>query len=111
MAAVIKSNPGLTAQLVEGHNGIFKVTVNGQNLYDNQGKCGQLPKTGDIIKRLETYLDYPAGSLKTNSKIQIQLLNKNQAAEGCGCLDIAKLTAPSAGSCCTTPRQKKEGNF
>lgn len=103
MAAVIKSNPGLTAQLVEGHNGIFEVTVNGQNLYDNQGKCSQLPKTEDIIKSLETYLDYPAGSLKTNNKMQIQLLNTKQAADGCECLDIAKLTAPSAGSCCCTP--------
>lgn len=56
MAAEIKSNLGLTAQLVEGHNGIFLVTVNGETLFDNSGKCSRRPENGNIIKSIQAYL-------------------------------------------------------
>jgi hypothetical protein len=55
MAAAIKSNLNLTAQLVEGHNAIFQVTANGQILFDNHGVCGQLPETKDILKSIRAY--------------------------------------------------------
>jgi len=56
IAAEIKSDLGLTAQLVEGHNGIFLVTINGQTLFNNSGKCSRRPETGDIIKSIQAYL-------------------------------------------------------
>lgn len=55
MAAFIKSNLGLTAQLVEGHNAIFLVTANEQTLYDNSGVCGRLPETGDVLNSIQAY--------------------------------------------------------
>lgn len=55
IAADIKRNLGLTVQLVEGHNAIFLVTANDQVLYDNNGVCGRLPETGDILNILKAY--------------------------------------------------------
>ncbi len=53
IAAGIKSDLGLTAQLIEGHNAIFLVTADGQILYDNNGVCGRLPETGDILNSIK----------------------------------------------------------
>jgi len=109
MAAAIKNNLGLTAQLVEGHDGIFLVTVNGQNLYDNRGECCRLPGTGDILKTIQGYLgSNPIVSSPENKKVQTPPIKANKAGEGCSCLDITQSVAPIAGSCCCTPPDKSQ---
>ena len=57
IAADIKSDLGLTAQLVEGHNALFLVTANEEILYDNNGVCGRLPEPGSIINSIKAYQD------------------------------------------------------
>jgi len=93
MVAAIKSNLDLTAQLVEGHDGIFLVTVNGQTLFNNSGKCSQRPENGDIIKSIQAYL----GSTSTATA--------NTAGTGC-CSDVVQSAEPAAGSCCCAPQAK-----
>jgi len=109
MAAVIKSNLGLTAQLVEGHNGIFQVTANGQELYHNHGKCGQLPTPMDILKSIQTYQssDLSGGSL-ANNKPMPPSIKADRASAGCCCPDTAQSVAPASGSCCCTPPAKSQ---
>ncbi len=49
LAARIKEVFGITPQLVEGHNGIYEVTINGQVAATNQGKCAGLPGEDEIL--------------------------------------------------------------
>ncbi len=108
MAAVIKSNLSLTAQLLEGHNGIFQVTANGQELYHNHGKCGQLPTPVDILKSIQAYQrsNLSIGSL-TNNKLMPPSIKADKAGEGCCCPDTAQSVA-TTGSCCCSPPSKSQ---
>jgi hypothetical protein len=43
------------ANLIEGHNGIFEVTVNKNIVYTNSGKCSRVPTTGEVLKIIGSY--------------------------------------------------------
>ncbi len=109
MVAAIKSNLGLTVQLVEGHNGIFQVTANGKELYHNHGKCGQLPTPVDILESIQTYQssNLSCGSL-ANNKPMPPSIKADKAGEGCCCPDTAQSVATTAGSCCCSPPAKSQ---
>lgn len=49
LAARIEEIFGVAPQLVEGHNGIYEVTSNGQVVATNQGKCTGVPGENDIL--------------------------------------------------------------
>ena len=51
LADAIKDTFGITANLVEGHNGIYEVGVNSDIVYTNRGKCSRLPTTGEVLIR------------------------------------------------------------
>ena len=109
MAAVIKSNLSLTAQLLEGHNGIFQVTANGQELYHNHGKCGQLPTPVDILKSIQAYQSSNlSGDSLANNKLMPPSIKADKAGEGCCCPDTAQSVATTAGSCCCSPPSKSQ---
>ncbi len=61
LAAVIKKKFGITAKLIEGHNGIYKVTINSNVVYTNQGKCSQLPRNEVILGEIRKYKDLLPG--------------------------------------------------
>ena len=53
LAAAIKDKFGMNTELIEGHGGILKVTMNDTVMYDNLSKCGQLPTKEDVIRGIE----------------------------------------------------------
>jgi len=67
MAAAIESNFEQKVKLIEGHNGVFLVNINGQNLYDNRGACGKLPEIEDILKSLQVYLSSSSSNILMQS--------------------------------------------
>lgn len=40
---------GIQAGLIEGHDGIYEVTVNNEVVFTNQGKGSQFPMDGEIL--------------------------------------------------------------
>jgi len=52
LAAAIKDRFGITANLKEGHGGIFEVAINAKVVYSNDKVCGRLPKTRRFSRRL-----------------------------------------------------------
>jgi hypothetical protein len=55
LADAIKDTFGITANLVEGHDGIYEVSANSDIVYTNQGKCSRLPTTGEVLKEIGNY--------------------------------------------------------
>jgi hypothetical protein len=89
IAADIKSDLGLTAQLVEGHNAIFRVAADGQILYDNNGVCGRLPENRDILNSIQSYQgDKEDKKVKT---LKIEWQHLDVAGETCDrCYDTGE---------------------
>ena len=52
LAARIKDIFGIASQLVEGHNGIYEVAINGQVVVTNQGKCSVIPTGEEILQEI-----------------------------------------------------------
>lgn len=89
IAADIKSDLDLTAQLVEGHNALFLVTANEEILYDNNGVCGRLPEPGSIINSIQSYQGDKEDKLVKTLKIEWQHLDV--AGETCDrCYDTGE---------------------
>jgi predicted Rdx family selenoprotein len=57
LAATIERKFGLKPVLLEGHNGIFQVRVNGKSIWDNQSKCTRIPAEGEILALLRQHAD------------------------------------------------------
>ncbi|MBL7119630.1 MAG: Rdx family protein [Dehalococcoidia bacterium] len=55
LAAAIKDRFGITANLREGHGGIFEVTIDRQVIYTNSNVCGQLPEMEEILGEIREY--------------------------------------------------------
>jgi hypothetical protein len=55
LAAKIKEIFGITPQLVEGHNGIYEVAINGQVAVTNQGKCSGIPTDEEILQEIRKH--------------------------------------------------------
>ena len=55
LADTIKDTFGITANLIEGHNGIYEVTVNSDIVFTNGGKCSRLPTPGEVLKEIGKY--------------------------------------------------------
>lgn len=56
LAARIKDIFGITAKLVDGHNGIYEVAINGQAAATNQGECTGIPAEDDILSALRKHI-------------------------------------------------------
>jgi len=60
---------GIIPQLVKGHNGIYEVSINGQVVSTNQGKCAGVPSENEILSMVCKYISPLPGKeemLKTN---------------------------------------------
>ena len=55
LAARIKDIFGITPQLVDGHNGIYKVAINGKVVVTNQGKCSGIPSDEVILQEIRKH--------------------------------------------------------
>jgi hypothetical protein len=55
LAARIREIFGVVPQLVEGHNGIYETSINGQVVVTNQGKCGGIPSDEAILQEIRKY--------------------------------------------------------
>ncbi len=49
LAARIKEIFGITPKLVEGHDGIYEVSLNGKVIVTNRGKCTGVPSEDQIL--------------------------------------------------------------
>jgi predicted Rdx family selenoprotein len=52
LAATIKNSFGTQAVLKKGHGGIFKVSLNGEVIFDNKKQCGRLPTDEEILRKI-----------------------------------------------------------
>lgn len=57
LAAEIRKTFGVAVELLEGHDGIYEVTLNGDMVYTNQGKCSRLPTVGEVKGIIAKYVD------------------------------------------------------
>lgn len=65
LVAVIEKKFGISAKLIEGHNGIYEVNVNNKIVYTNHGRCGQIPTEGEILGKIRRYKEpLPGEDLK-----------------------------------------------
>lgn len=55
LAAAIKNEFGLIAELNEGHNGIYEVAINGNIVYTNQEQAVQFPTDEEIFQEIRQY--------------------------------------------------------
>jgi hypothetical protein len=65
LAATIEDVFGIVPQLVEGHNGIYEVTINGDVAATNQGKCTGVPGEDDILSVIRKSISPLPGKEKT----------------------------------------------
>jgi hypothetical protein len=61
LAAEMNDKFGITPELLDGHNGIYEVNVNGNVLYTNGGKCSQLPANEEVLVAFRQYKDLLPG--------------------------------------------------
>jgi hypothetical protein len=52
LAARIKDIFGIIPQLIDGHNGIYEVSINGRVVVTNQGKCSVIPTDEEILQEI-----------------------------------------------------------
>lgn len=52
MAAAVKSEFGVDAELIQGHGGIFDVSVDGAIAFTNAGRCGPLPWPEEVVQAI-----------------------------------------------------------
>ena len=52
MAATIRSEFGIDAELIQGHGGIYEVMFNDTVVYSNQSSCGRFPTDEEIFAEI-----------------------------------------------------------
>lgn len=111
LAASIKNAFGFTADLVEGHNGIFEVAIGGQVLYTNQKECGRLPENEEILQKIREHLGYPPQDMSHAYQAgQGTEKNKIDVGAGCGCSVISTMAPPSRREECCSPLDNVSGD-
>ena len=78
MAAAIEEKFGLTTTLIEGHGGIFEVTVMGLLVYSNQQAGGRFPDNDAIFQEIRKYKTPLEGT-----EVREQSLPSESAAPSC----------------------------
>jgi hypothetical protein len=75
LAARIKEIFGISPQLVEGHNGIYEVAINGQVVVTNQGKCSGIPTDEEILQEIRKHKSPFPGKEKKMVKTVIPMMS------------------------------------
>ena len=102
LAAEIKKNLGIIAGLEEGHGGIFQVLLGEYVIYNNQGKCGCLPRNEEVLERIMKQMQ----DLKQKKKEDGEVEN----SECCCSTSTIKDKHAHAANCCSFPSEDLEGD-
>ena len=65
LAATIRSEFGIDAELIEGHGGIYELIINDTVAYSNQSSCGRFPTDEEIFAEIRKYRDPVKAEEKT----------------------------------------------
>jgi len=115
LVAAIQREFGVTANLKEGHNGIYEVTVNGNLIYSNQSTCASgFPTNEDIFQGIGKYKEplpaqeQVAGTNNEEStapfcNLPAPTQEKTYKLTSCGCLTDTTESVPTDNSGCCTP--------
>lgn len=126
LASAIENQFGITAELSEGHNGIYEVAIDGNIVYTNKEVCGQLPENEQIIQQIRDHRSaLPQQDAmenvqdKDNSRAGVEDASETLAAQAASSPGSAESTGPdqccsvgrSAGSaeCCPAPPENVAG--
>lgn len=55
LVARIREIFGISPNLIEGHNGIYEVTINGKVVVTKQGKCSGIPSEEEILQEIRKH--------------------------------------------------------
>jgi len=70
LAANIEDVFGVVPRLVEGHDGIYEVTVDGKVVFSNKGGCAGLPSDEEVLRGITAYLSpLPGKEIKEVTRI------------------------------------------
>jgi hypothetical protein len=75
LAARIKDIFGIAAKLVDGHNGIYAVKINGKEIVTNQGKCSGIPSVETILQEIRKYQSPLPGQERNMVKSVFPIIN------------------------------------
>jgi len=67
LAARIREIFGIEAVLLEAHNGIYEVSIDGQTLVKNRGKCKLVPSEDEILSQIGAFVPPLPGKEKLMS--------------------------------------------
>lgn len=76
LAARIKDIFGITAQLVDGHNGIYEVAIDGKVVVTNQGKCSGIPSDEAILQEIPKHQSPLPGKERMMVKAVIPMMKR-----------------------------------
>jgi hypothetical protein len=65
LAASIKDHFGIDPVFVEGHEGIFEISINNSKVYTNNSECSILPETSLILEKINLAGGYPIKPLSS----------------------------------------------
>lgn len=132
LAAAIQNEFGVIANLLEGHNGIYEVAVNGVTIYTNQSNCSSgFPSNDEIFQKIQVYTPALPGKQTTvdvsktgnnaphcklpKNKIEMPLsVVKEQSTlqTGCCCQNIpVKIVSNNASTCCGNSNSQDTENL
>lgn len=61
---MIQERFGLPVRLIEGHNGVFDVTLKGNRIWSNQGKCTSVPHEEELFWEIRKWREPLPGKEK-----------------------------------------------
>lgn len=125
LAAAIESAFDMEVELVEGHNGIYEVSVKNEVLYTNKGQCSQgFPRHEQIIEQIGQFIGVaPKRSTQSESQTEqdqaqsralpnqsrgdsitdpLPMINPGDPSSDCGCGPDSSF--PSSGAACCDPK-------
>ena len=109
MASAIENEFGISAELIEGHNGIYEVAIDGNIVYTNKEVCGQLPENEQIIQQIRDHRSaLPQQDAmenvqdKDNSRAGVEDASETLAAQAASSPGSAESTGPD--QCCSGGR-------
>jgi hypothetical protein len=78
LAASIQDHFRIKPVFVEGHDGIFEVSINGDRVYTNNSECSILPETSMILEKIHLQGGKPIKPLSS-------IISQELSLEGAAC--------------------------
>ena len=78
LAASVKDHFGIDPVFVDGHEGIFEVSINNDKVYTNNSECSILPETSMILEKIQLQGGKPIKPLS-------YLTSQKMSLEGAAC--------------------------